>query len=58
MDLNQLLYHHQVALIREGTSALPASGLIEHYARKVRELRLEMGLIPGREWQSRASAAG
>lgn len=44
MDLNQLLYHHQRAVMR-AAGRIPGSSdphcLIDHYARKIRE-RLEL----------------
>lgn len=40
MDLNQLFYHHQRAVMRAG-ARLPGSDasncLVDHYARKIRE---------------------
>ncbi|MFA7597228.1 MAG: hypothetical protein WCY92_12825 [Novosphingobium sp.] len=47
MDLNQLLYHHQVALLEELRS-VPANGsrfdLVQHYAKRIREYRRNIGL--------------
>lgn len=50
MDLNQLLYHHQIALIRANETTPACSGLVDHYARKIRDLRGEMGLTPFAGW--------
>lgn len=49
MDLNQLLFHHQVALIRDSAPAaeVPAPSrfnLVMHYARRIGRLRREMGV--------------
>lgn len=44
MDLNQLLYHHQIALMQGGSSSSRGKSLVDHYARKIRELRGDMGL--------------
>lgn len=44
MDLNQLLFHHQVALMRENGSGAGQSGVVDHYARKIETLRIKMGL--------------
>lgn len=47
MDLNQLLYHHQVALLEELRS-IPANGsrfdLVRHYAKRIRAYRRNIGL--------------
>lgn len=49
MDLNQLLYHHQVALIHTGRQKVPDGGrsqfdLVRHYANRIRLYRIERGL--------------
>ena len=49
MDLNQLLFHHQVALIRETAriANVPACSrfdMVVHYARRIGRLRHEMGV--------------
>lgn len=50
MDLNQLLFHHQVALIRDSEpgSADDAQSLASHYAGRIDTLRHELGVMP---WQ-------
>lgn len=52
MDLNQLLFHHQVALIRKSRGAVaamaPASSrfdLVQHYEHRIGRLRRKMGVI-------------
>ena len=54
MDLNQLLYHHQIALMNQRRSPLSASSLVEHYARRLRRYRAEMGLGYPAFWQGQA----
>jgi len=49
MDLNQLLYHHQVALMRSEDSYTPvASGsrfdMVSYYERRIARLRRDMGV--------------
>lgn len=58
MDLNQLLYHHQVALIeaREARGSGKAS-LVDHYARRIRDHRRDCGLLPFAGWPSEQAAA-
>jgi len=56
MDLNQLLYHHQVALIRcaahEADS--PARGtrfdLVRHYEARIARLRRDLGVAGYPQW--------
>ncbi|MDE8652993.1 hypothetical protein [Novosphingobium album (ex Liu et al. 2023)] len=55
MDLNQLLHHHQVALMRDaGLSFLPALGssfdIVSHYARRITKLRDDMGVPQYPAW--------
>lgn len=50
MDLNQLLYHHQIALMQGVPSPAPGASLSDHYARKIRDLRSELGLPPFAGW--------
>lgn len=50
MDLNQLLYHHQIALMQGGSSPAPGANLSDHYARKIRDLRSKLGLGPFAGW--------
>lgn len=60
MDLNQLLFHHQIALIKyssigiEDSSHLDPSGshfdLVAHYAKRITRLREEMGVTVYPEW--------
>ena len=49
LDLNQLLYRHQVALIQAPAPAAAAahttcSDLAHHYARKIRQARENLGV--------------
>lgn len=44
MDLNQLLFHHQVALMRGNDPGAAQSDVVDHYARKIETLRIKMGL--------------
>ena len=57
MDLNQLLYHHQLALMQGGSSASPGTDLSDHYARKIRELRRELGLRPFAGWSEAGASS-
>lgn len=60
MDLNQLLFHHQIALIKysscgiEDSSDVEPNGsrfdLVTHYARRIARLREEMGVTVYPEW--------
>ncbi|OGS50297.1 MAG: hypothetical protein A3J40_06280 [Erythrobacter sp. RIFCSPHIGHO2_12_FULL_63_10] len=51
MDLNQLLYHHQRALM-DTDRACPEMDdafhfqLVVHYAERIREFRADLGLLP------------
>ena len=48
MDLNQLLYHHQLAVMcAEGQRDCDPCdvSLVEHYARRIRETRAEQGSV-------------
>ena len=56
MDLNQLLYHHQLALMNERRSPLSATSLVEHYARRLRRYRAERGLGYTALWYGEAGA--
>jgi hypothetical protein len=49
-DLNQPLFHHQVALIRANADAQSTGGLVEHDTRKIHDLRGQMGLSPLTGW--------
>ena len=48
MDLNQLLFHHQVALIHHarGVPSDAARSLAGHYARRIGQVRQKLGLAP------------
>lgn len=50
MDLNQLLFHHQVALIRDSDpgTADGDDSLAGHYAGRIDSLRHELGVMPWR----------
>lgn len=62
MDLNHLLYHHQLSLIRAGTQpAVDQAGalrLVTHYQTRIDRLRLSMGVSPYPNWCSAAPSAG
>jgi len=64
MDLNQLLFQHQRAIIQSGTSHSgaiapePAESrfdLIGHYAERIRRLREEMGVSVYPAWLASAA---
>ncbi|MGL3822946.1 hypothetical protein [Sphingopyxis sp. R3-92] len=51
MDMNQLFYHHQIALMEAGSArqtglATPHFDLARHYARRINRFREGRGLIP------------
>ena len=50
MDLNQLLYNHQIALMRENSLPTLPSSLVDHYTREIRCYRRETGLPPLMGW--------
>lgn len=55
MDLNQLLKHHQLALmkVRHAPVTPETMGvfdMVEHYARKIKRLRSEMGVVQYPHW--------
>lgn len=55
MDLNQLLFHHQIALIREDLRKPSASSgsrfdLAAYYERRIHRLRREMGAAQYPSW--------
>lgn len=62
MDLNELLYHHQVALIHAAEA--PAScaqspfDLVRHYQFKLTRHRLERGLAIYPPWRAVAQLGG
>ncbi|WP_404479718.1 hypothetical protein [Novosphingobium sp. BL-52-GroH] len=61
MDLNQLLYHHQLALMRytANRDEAPAPSrfdLVTHYERRISRLRREMGVTPYRHVHSPGAA--
>jgi len=50
MDLNQLLYHHQIALMNERTSTDRTGretyfDLVEYYAKRIRDTRRANGAV-------------
>ena len=57
MDLNQLLYNHQIALIRENALPKVHGKMAEHYARKIRCYRRETGLPPLMGWPETGASA-
>lgn len=56
MDLNQLLYHHQLALIdyaaRDTIDDRHGSrfDLVRHYEKRIARLRHDMGVVPYPHW--------
>lgn len=63
MDLNQLLTQHQLALMAAGPGplapeAVGAFDLVGHYARRIRRLRREMGVVQYPGWVARDARAG
>ncbi|WP_155805975.1 hypothetical protein [Erythrobacter litoralis] len=57
MDLNQLFYHHQLALMSAGVVSPDNTSLVDHYARKIRNYRRDSGLAIGGGWQTVRKAA-
>jgi len=56
MDLNELLFQHQRAILRAGPAA-PRTGptafdLVGHYAHRIRRLRERMGVASYPEWMA------
>lgn len=60
MDLNQLLFHHQIALMRDASE----SGVVQfgsrfdmasHYRRRIIRLRREMGVARYPSWMKDSS---
>lgn len=53
MDLNELLFHHQLALIGEAgdrsQGQAPRRSLVRHYADRLSRLRQELG-VPAYSW--------
>ena len=57
MDMNQLLYHHQIALIdalRPRPDRRNDVDLVAHYAKRIRTYRRLHGLNPYREIMDRS----
>jgi hypothetical protein len=56
MDLNELLYHHQVALIRAAQVPLrctqSAFDLVRHYETRLAHHRLELGVVGYPRWSA------
>lgn len=55
MDLNELLYHHQRAIMRAdpnraGMAVGNGSDLVRHYAERIRRLRHQMGVTAWPAW--------
>jgi hypothetical protein len=56
MDLNQLLYHHQIALIRFSSDAAgdlergSKLDLVRHYETRIARLRQDMGVAAYPQW--------
>lgn len=61
MDLNQLLYHHQVALIHK-TSPRPVwagsrFSMVSYYERRISRMRRDLGVTPYPDWLKAAAPA-
>ncbi|TCM33701.1 hypothetical protein ACLIMP_23230 [Novosphingobium aerophilum] len=54
MDLNQLLFHHQIAVMRGHPGEAPSRGsrfdIVAHYERRIARLRRETGTTPYPDW--------
>ena len=54
MDLNEILYHHQIALIRAAEApvrrARDAFDLVRHYEARLARHRLELGVAAYPRW--------
>jgi len=55
LDLNQLLYHHQIALMRKSDDEAPQHcgsrfDLVSHYERRISKLRQELGTTQYPNW--------
>jgi len=56
MDLNQLLYHHQIALIeftarsKSNRDAGSRFDLVRHYATRIARLQKDMGVAACPQW--------
>lgn len=51
MDMNELFYHHQIALMDAAHlrgSQRNGGGLVAHYAKRIRAYRARLGLNPYR----------
>lgn len=61
MDLNHLLYHHQLSVLRaetsDGVASTRASHLAEHYRKRIERLRVRMGVSPWPAWCGPAAGA-
>ncbi|WP_394729317.1 hypothetical protein [Altererythrobacter sp. GH1-8] len=61
MDLNELHFHHQLAIINRNTARsidhrTTYFDLVEHYAKRIRQARAGAG-IPRIRWDDRSGAA-
>lgn len=61
MDLNHLLYHHQLSVLnaetRNGVAGTRASHLAEHYHKRIERLRQQMGVSSWPAWCGTAAGA-
>jgi len=61
MDLNELLYHHQVALLQGQVPACEAAGssfdLAGHYRRRIDAMRRMLGVAEYPDWCREPSGA-
>lgn len=62
MDLNQLLFQHQIALMRSDASSVHAPfgshfDMVSHYERRIARLRRDMGVHRCPVWLTDSAAA-
>lgn len=61
MDLNQLLYQHQVAVIRTGAEVVTSFGsrfdIVSHYERRIVKLREKLGVSQYPIWMNSGTPA-
>lgn len=61
MDLNHLLYHHQLSVLQaqtcEGVAGTRAAHLAEHYRKRIERLRRQMGVAVYPSWCGPAAGA-
>ena len=62
MDLNHLLYHHQLSLMESASGDVASQGnasrLASHYQRRIDRMRHQMGALPYPRWYRAGLPAG